>query len=123
MPPDDDDLLTYAAGWRERAGARARREAALRRARWERLPALVRELRYRFSVTRVVVFGSLARGEGHELSDVDLLVDGLAPAELIDATVVSNRMLGDALVDLLPRDLARPEVLARALEEGLEVHG
>jgi predicted nucleotidyltransferase len=43
------------------------------------------------------VFGSLARGEGNELSD--------------------------ALVDLLPRDLARPEVLARALGEGLEVHG
>jgi predicted nucleotidyltransferase len=121
--PPDDDLLTYAAGWRERAEARERREAALRRARWERLPALARELRNGFGVTRVVAFGSLARGEGHELSDVDLLVDGLAAAELIDATVVSNRILGDALVDLLPRDQARPEVLARALAEGIEVYG
>jgi predicted nucleotidyltransferase len=71
-------------------------------------------------VTRVVVFGSLARGEAHEHSDVELLVDGLHPSDLIDATVVANRMMGDAFVDLVPRELARAEVLTRALEEGVE---
>jgi hypothetical protein len=45
MPPDDDDLLTYAAGWRERAGARARREAALRRARSAAIQDLLHSIR------------------------------------------------------------------------------
>jgi hypothetical protein len=36
------DLAPYAAGWRERAEARGRREAELRADRWRRLPALVR---------------------------------------------------------------------------------
>ena len=120
--PADPDLTDYVAGWRERA--RREREAA---ATWcarmlARLPAVARMLRDDFGVGRVLLFGSLARGEAGPGSDVDLLVDGLAMADLIRATVRAERLLQDAHADLVPTDSARPAVRARAESEGRVIH-
>jgi len=58
-----------------RAAERAERErvVAVVRARLGGAAAAVRE---RFGVTRMVLFGSFARGDADAASDVDLLVDG-----------------------------------------------
>lgn len=50
------------------------REEAYLRSHWELLSALRRALRTEPGVRLAVLFGSLARGEGAESSDVDLLV-------------------------------------------------
>lgn len=108
------------------AGARARQEraaAAAWRARMlARLPAVARMLRGDFGARQVLLFGSLARGEAGPGSDVDLLVDGLAMADLIRATVRAERLLEEAHADLAPRASARPEVRARAESEGRVIH-
>jgi predicted nucleotidyltransferase len=55
-------------------------------------------------------------------SDIDLLVDGLALERLIEATVRAERLLAEARVDLVPADQIRPEVMTRALAEGVLLH-
>lgn len=76
-----------------------------------------------FGATRVLLFGSLARGTAGPESDVDLLVDGLPLERLIEATARADRLLAEANADLVPGDRVRPEVLTRALAEGILLHG
>ena len=117
------DLSSYAAGWLARDRARTQ-EAAAWRARIEaRLPQVVRLLAEDFGATRVLLFGSLARGTAGPESDVDLLVDGLPLERLIEATARADRLLAEANADLVPADRVRPEVLTRALAEGILLHG
>lgn len=75
----------------------------------------------RHGAGRVRVFGSVARGEEHATSDIDLLVD-LAP----DRTLLDIARLTDALtamlgvdVDVATEDLLRQDVRTRALQEAV----
>ncbi|MBK6849071.1 MAG: nucleotidyltransferase domain-containing protein [Proteobacteria bacterium] len=118
-----DEIDGYSAGWRSRGRVRLH-EQQQRAAVWrERLSQVVTLLVEHYGVTRVVLFGSLARCEPRPQSDVDLLVYGLAPEALFHAAAAANRVLRDAYVDLMPVELARPEVLARALREGEALYG
>ncbi|MCB9727200.1 MAG: nucleotidyltransferase domain-containing protein [Deltaproteobacteria bacterium] len=106
-----------AAHLRQRAEAtRARalsRAAALR----ERLPAARALLVDGYGARRVVLFGSLATGEVHEGSDVDLAVEGLPKLAYFDALAA----LMDAMetrVDLVRLEDAPPSLAARIEAEG-----
>lgn len=67
------------------------------------------ELRERFGVRRLAVFGSYARGEATPLSDVDILVDLERPIgwELVDLHDYLEALLG------LPVDLVTEGALRR----------
>lgn len=89
----------------EQAWATARQAAAL--------------LRRRFGVDKVVLFGSLARGDMfHAHSDVDLAVWGLAEAEYLRA--VSSLLDLDGSIDV---DLVRIEEAKPALQRCIEMEG
>jgi predicted nucleotidyltransferase len=122
MSTRDLDLTPYVRGLRERSTARARRESARREQLWAALPAVVQRLVHDFGVTKVVLFGSLARGEAGLGSDVDLLVEGLPADRLFEAMAEVSRELG-VDVDLVPNEMARPGVVQRALSEGRVLHG
>lgn len=49
-----------------------------------RLGTVVAELRRRYRISRVLLFGSFARGEEHEGSDIDLVVVGDVPGRFFD---------------------------------------
>jgi predicted nucleotidyltransferase len=117
------DLSSYAAGWLACDRARAQEEAAWRARIEARLPQVVRLLAEDFGITRVLLFGSLARGTAGPTSDVDLLVDGLPLERLIEASARADRSLAEANADLVPADRVRPEVLTRALAEGILLYG
>lgn len=117
------DLSSYVEGWRERARSRRAREAAYRESLSSRLEEVVDMLVRDFEVRRVVLFGSMGRGEARSGSDVDLLVEGLEPNRLIEASAAADRLLRVGHVDLVPAEIARPEVRARAEEEGTVLHG
>jgi uncharacterized protein len=117
------DLSSYVEGWRMRERARQREETEWRARIAARLPQVVRMLAEDFGATRVLLFGSLARGAAEPGSDVDLLVDGLPLELLVAATVRADRLLAEASADLVPADRVRPEVLSRALAEGVLLHG
>lgn len=118
----DLDLSHYAAGLRERDRAQRRNETKHCERLRRTLPAVVQRFVREFGVTRVVLFGSFARGDARLDSDVDLLVDGLQPERLFEAMATLSREL-DADVDLVPAAAARPEVLQRAFAEGQVLHG
>lgn len=122
MSTPDLDLGPYVGGLRQRDAARAGRENERRERLRAALPGAVQRLVRDFGVTRVVLFGSLARGTARLDSDVDLLVEGLPPERLFEAMAVLSRELG-ADVDLAPSEAARPAVLRRALSEGRVLHG
>ncbi len=69
-------------------------------------------LRIRFGVKSLALFGSLAREQTTEASDVDVLVEFDRPITLFDLVAVQQyleKTLGVAMVDVVPRDSIYPE--------------
>lgn len=82
------------------------------------------ELRERFGVERLALFGSTARGEASGSSDVDLLVEYDRPITLFDLAATMMRLeeiLGVAKVDLVLRDSLLEELRGPILAEAVDV--
>ena len=78
----------------------------------------------RHGVTNPEIFGSVARGDDREDSDVDLLVDFAPQTDIIDiiGIIGIKRELEDVLavsVDLVPRNGLRERVRSRAARDVL----
>jgi uncharacterized protein len=101
---------------------------------YEWLPAIVERVAERFDPSKIIVFGSVARGEANYDSDIDLLVvfDEIARAEKRNVTVEIRRALARFPV---PKDVIVTDVdeirrrghlvgpmLRPALEEGRVVY-
>lgn len=74
------------------------------------------EVLRRHGVTNPEIFGSVARGDDHPGSDVDLLVDFAPGTSIIDIIGIQHE-LEDLLgvpVDLIPRSGLKDRVRARA---------
>ena len=88
-----------------------------------RLESLLPELRERFGVRSMTLFGSTARDEAHDGSDVDVVVD-LGPAPrydtLFDVFEILGRELG-CTVDILTPGAIRPRLDACIRREGVRV--
>jgi predicted nucleotidyltransferase len=91
-----------------------RRQQALQAAE-----ACISLLKSRFGAKRVILFGSLAgQGVWHNQSDIDLAVEGLAPADFFTAySACSNLLPRDLELDLVPLEDVYPELRARILGE------
>ena len=73
--------------------------------------------------SNVRVFGSVARGEDGPSSDIDLLVDLAADADLFDIAglnVELQRLLGHP-VDVVPARMLKPRVASSALSDALRL--
>lgn len=84
--------------------------------------ALVRELDA-LGGTNIAVFGSVARGEERQDSDIDLLVD-LAPETGLFAILRMQRAAEGILgrtVDIVPRKGLKPEVAASVQHDAIEL--
>jgi uncharacterized protein len=82
-----------------------------------RIPLVADLLSREFGVRKVVLFGSLARGDARPHSDIDLAVEGLSPSQTFRAMARAAEVAGRH-VDLVPIEGARPEVLAIIEREG-----
>jgi hypothetical protein len=81
-------------------------------------------LRDRYGVESLALFGSVARDEAGPDSDVDLLVEFGRPITLFDMVAVQQyleRCLGVHRVDLVPRDSVYPAFRDDILREALHV--
>lgn len=116
-----ETIARYAALYREREQARlaalAGRAGELR----AKLPEAAALLRAEFGAGRVGVFGSLARGDFAEASNVDLYVDRVAPGHYFQAIAALVALL-DADVDLIELDRAPASLRDHIAEEGTDVH-
>jgi len=79
----------------------------------------LRELLLRHGVTNAELFGSTARGDDHEGSDVDILVDFPPGTSIIDIIGVQHELedLLGVRVDLVPRNGLKERVRARAAKD------
>jgi predicted nucleotidyltransferase len=94
-----------AATWHRRQAERKARSDARADAIRARLPAVKQLLTSRFGARRVVLFGSFARGDTTERSDVDLAVEGLDHLGYFPALAAATGSL-DSPVDLAFRHRA-----------------
>lgn len=81
------------------------------------------EIRERFEVRSLLVFGSLARGEMTEDSDIDVLVEFEGPAtfdRFMDLKFFLEDLL-DRPVDLVTRKALRPALERTVEREGVHV--
>lgn len=87
------------------------------------LRAHERELRERYHVRSLALFGSAARGQAGPTSDVDLLVEFDRPIGLLHLSATALRLEGllERPVDLVRRHALRPELRGRVLAEAIRV--
>ncbi len=81
------------------------------------------ELRQQFGVQSLALFGSVARNEATETSDVDLLVEFARPVGLFGLFALQDylaRLLGCA-VDVGTSDSLKPRIRTRVLAESIDV--
>jgi predicted nucleotidyltransferase/DNA-binding XRE family transcriptional regulator len=98
---------------RDLSGVRARR---LRAAKQELLRCAAQH-----GARNLRVFGSVARGDDHPASDVDLLVDldaGRGLLDLAELRAALSELLGER-VDVATLDLLRPEIAKAAASEAV----
>jgi uncharacterized protein len=113
-----------AGGWRAEAG-RGISERALRC-----LPEMTRRIADRFSPSRIILFGSQARGEAGPLSDIDLLVVFDADGDRRERRVAIRTALADLIVDkdilvVTEQEAASPRagsIISTALTEGVPLY-
>lgn len=77
------------------------------------------ELREKYKITEIGIFGSYIRGEQKKESDIDVLVEFSEPISLIDLIGAEN-YISDLIgrkVDLVPREDIRPELKQVILDE------
>jgi len=105
------------ANWRRRQ-AESRQRALARATRLRAcLPEALRILQSH-GARRVVLFGSLARGDVTERSDVDLAAEGVRSAEYFTALASLNGLF-DCPVDLVELETAGASLAARIAFEGV----
>jgi predicted nucleotidyltransferase len=81
------------------------------------------DLRTRYGMTNLAVFGSVVRGEAREDSDVDILADVPASMSLLGIVSVENylcELLG-MKVDFIPRSDVRRELKDQILSDAVMV--
>jgi hypothetical protein len=87
------------------------------------LQALLPEIRSRFGVRELAVFGSVARGHARETSDIDLIVD-FEGSPTFDGYMGLKLFLEDSLglqVDLVTRASIKPRLRAQIESESRRV--
>ena len=88
-----------------------------------KLKLLERRLRDEFNVRSLHVFGSVARGDAREASDLDILVEFEGPgkfAQFMDLKFLLEDECG-VRVDLVTKDALRPAMKAQVLAEAKRV--
>ena len=84
------------------------------------------ELRERFGVRSLALFGSVARGDAHDASDIDLLVEFDRPIgllHLIGTQQHLEELLQVPKVDLVMRNAVIPDLKDNILSEAVDVFG
>ncbi|HLB05827.1 MAG TPA: nucleotidyltransferase domain-containing protein [Thermodesulfobacteriota bacterium] len=80
---------------------------------------IARELVSRFGAKRVFLFGSLTREDFNKRSDIDLAVEGIAPADFYRAVAFASGVSKLWKVDLVDMDDCSESLLDHIKKEGI----
>jgi hypothetical protein len=113
------ELDSYVRGWHRRWEERQRADEASARQAMRIAEALARTLRQRYGARRVVLVGSLARGEFVAGSDIDLAAEGIPHESFFRAGADLDAAAGGLHVDLIPIESANAAFLADLHRDGI----
>lgn len=120
--PYPPELTPYVENWRRRNAEAAAETARLEADAQEDARVVAAMLRRDFGATRVILFGSLARGGFHAESDIDLAVAGIPPKGWFRAYSAANQLARHyRWVELFPLEALDEHFLRRVLETGVEL--
>jgi uncharacterized protein len=87
------------------------------------LRAALPEIRRRWPIGSLAIFGSIARGSGGAKSDLDVLVKFERPVSLSEFLALENALsaLADRRVDLVTREALKPYIGRRVLGEAVSL--
>ena len=81
-------------------------------------------LRSKYKVKRVILIGSLVKGFFHDRSDIDLVVEGLAPELYIKALTELYDLLPEGIeLNLIPYEDAFVSLKDKSIREGKLIYG
>lgn len=81
-------------------------------------------LKEKYKVKRIFLIGSLISGYVHERSDIDIVVEGLAPEQYIKALTESYDLLPPGIeLNLIPFENAYPSLKEKAIKKGELIYG
>ena len=83
--------------------------------------SIARELIKRFGAHKVVLFGSVARGNIHKKSDIDLAVWGIPPKDFYRAVAFASGYGKEWKVDLVDAEDCRVSLRQSILKDGVEL--
>lgn len=83
--------------------------------------AIANELKSRFGASRVMLFGSLARGDFHQWSDIDLAVWGVPSTHYYRAVAFASSFSNLFKVDLVDVEDCSESLRRHILKEGVEL--
>jgi len=114
---------SYITAWRDRW--RRERRADARTAQRARSTArrVARLLARRYGARRVVLCGSLARGEFRRGSDIDLAVAGVPVARFFEASAAAAQSAAEFEIDVVPIESATPRYREWLACDGIVLHG
>lgn len=112
----------YIDYWRDRQMKQNIESAELARQAWIDVQKVAELLSARFGATRIIVFGSLVRGECFDAeSDIDMAVAGITPADFFTAMAAANE-ISHQWVDLKPMESLDPHFLQKVLTMGKSIN-
>ncbi|MDQ7052566.1 MAG: nucleotidyltransferase domain-containing protein [candidate division KSB1 bacterium] len=111
------------AVYRATARKRWQQDQQVRKERQERAWKIARQaaivLKKQFGATRVMVFGSLARGKGFfRSSDIDLAAWGISSEDFFTAVARLQDLSPEFKIDLVTMEHCKPSLRKRILDEG-----
>ena len=117
-------LARYRQSAERREAQNAPLEAERRQTAWEVAATVAARLRSEFAVTRVVVFGSLARESGFtQWSDIDIAVWGLRLEDTFRALGVAWDLSDQFKINLVDVNCCKESWLAEIEKTGIELNG
>lgn len=113
---------SYIRAWRKRWAEQRRADAEAARDAREVAESLARHLRDEYGARRVILLGSLARGEFRGGSDIDLAAEGIPDEQFFRAGADLEASAGGFHVDLVPIESANSAFLADLARDGIVLH-
>lgn len=87
----------------------------------ESADALAKELKERFHASKVMLFGSLARADFSQWSDIDLAVWGISASDYYKAVAYASGYSSVFKVDLVDAEDCSPSLLQHITQNGIEL--
>ena len=111
------DITPYLNYWRNKQQKEQAYHQKLAQQAKDSLEPIINYLTQNFKIKKIILFGSLVKGNFSETSDIDLAVEGIPPQDYFAVLAKINGM-SDRLIDLKPIESLDPHFLKRVLETG-----